>query len=183
MTLTTGGKEKVDILEPHDFQKWVWKTVSICILQLWEDRATLRLTVYGQLRHFSHIFTRFTPGCFWKGKNNASPPGADADRLQPSSHLLPVRHEKLSLSDCLTNLQQKPCWQKHFVFCELYSFALAGQWLKWSQRRGDMCWVCRLTSFMTPVFVPPDNTQAFVALAAPIRPAWVFLLIAPFTFV
>ena len=123
MTLTTGGKEKVDILEPHDFQKWVWETVSICILQLWEDRATLRLTVYG---HLHQVHARL----LLKRKNNASPPGADADRLQPSSHLLPVRHEKLSLSDCLTNLQQKPCWPKHFVFCELYSFALAGQWLK-----------------------------------------------------
>ena len=45
----------------------------------------------------------------------------------------------------------------------------------WSKEHKDevtcVAFVFRLTSFMTPVFVPPDKTQAFVALAAPIRPA------------
>ena len=70
------------------------------------------------------------------------------------------------------------CQQKIVCLCGPKIFGLLAPSVIGYKDWGDMLWVClrlsvqRLTSFMTPVFVPPDRTQAFVALAAPIRPAF-----------
>ena len=70
------------------------------------------------------------------------------------------------------------CRQKNVCLCGPKIFGLLAPSVIGYKDWGDMLWVClrlsvqRLTSFMTPVFVPPDRTQAFVALAAPIRPAF-----------
>ena len=70
------------------------------------------------------------------------------------------------------------CRQKIVCLCGPNIFGLLAPSVIGYKDRGDMLWVClrlsaqTLTSFMTPVFVPPDRTQAFVALAAPIRPAF-----------
>ena len=70
------------------------------------------------------------------------------------------------------------CQQKIVCLCGSKIFGLLAPSVIGYKDWGDMLWVCprlsaqTLTSFMTPVFVPPDRTQAFVALAAPIRPAF-----------
>ena len=153
------------ILEPHDFQKWVWETVSICILQLWEDRATLRLTVYGQLRHFSHIFTRFTPGCFWKEKTMPHPQEQMPIAFNPLLIFCPS-----DTRNC-PSLTASPTCSKNLAGQNILYFVNFIRLLWRANGSSDhkdevtcVAFVFRLTSFMTPVFVPPDKTQAFVAL-------------------
>ena len=106
-----------------------------------------------------------------------SPPGADADCFEASSHLLPVRHQKLTLSHRLTNLRANIII--HFSLCGQNLFAFKAHVSeKLKEEVTCLAFVLSpLTSFITPVFVPPDKTHAFVALAAPIRPALIYFCI------